>query len=62
MVVNFKKMETLLVNNDMSIKDLMEKSKISFSSITNIKEGKDVRIKTVSRIIKALNVSAEDIM
>lgn len=62
MLVNLKKLEIILVNKEMSFADLMTKTGISASCVGNLKKGGDMRIKTVSKIVKALDINVEDIV
>lgn len=62
MKVNTKKLEIVLINNDMNFKDLMQKTNLSSNSITKIRQGQPVSLRTVSRIIKTLNIKAQDII
>ncbi len=62
MVINIEKLEIILVNNDMNFKDLMKKTNLSSGSINKIKKGENVRLKTISKIVKALKIDAQEII
>ena len=62
MVVNIEKLEIILVNNDMNFKDLMKKTTLSSGSINKIKKGENVRLKTISKIVKALKIDVQEII
>lgn len=62
MLINTKKLEIALVNKEMNFVDLMKETGLSASSVSKLKKGEDVRLKTVSKLVKALNVKVEDII
>lgn len=62
MIVNVKKMEIQLVNKGMNFKDLMEKTKLSSGSISKVKNGKNVSLKTLSKIVQVLEIKVQDII
>ena len=62
MKVNIRKLEIILINNDMTFQDLAKKTELSPNSITKIKQGQEVNLRTLSKVIKALNIKAQDIV
>lgn len=62
MVINAKKLEIALIKKEMDFVDLMKKTNLSGTSVSRLRKGEDVRMKTVSRVVKALNIDVEDII
>ena len=62
MRINRKTLVCLMLEKDMNINQLAEKSGISRGTISSIKSGKSCTDSTVGKIAKALNVPVEQLI
>ena len=62
MIVSYKRLWKLLIDNDMKKKDLVKAAHISTYTINKLNRGDNVNTDTLVKICSALNCSIEDIM
>lgn len=62
MAVNYKKLQHLLIEKDMTNSDLMKKANISANIITKIKNGQYMALDKVESICKAMGCTPNDIL
>lgn len=62
MKIDVNKFNSILINNLISLDDLSKKANISTKTLTNIRNGKNIRLETAMKITKALGINAEDIL
>lgn len=61
-MVSYKKLFKLLIDKDMSKKDLAEKAGLSAYTVTKMNKGEIVKSDTLAKICKVLNCTFDDIM
>ena len=61
-MVSYKKLWKILIDKDMSKKDLAEKARISTFTLTKMGKGESVNSSTLIKICQALNCTFDDIM
>ena len=61
-MVSYKKLFKLLIDKDMSKKDLAEKTGLSAYTITKMNKGEIVKSDTLAKVCKVLNCTFDDIM
>ena len=61
-MVSYKKLFKLLIDKDMSKKDLAEKAGLSAYTITKMNKGEIVKSDTLAKICIVLNCTFDDIM
>ena len=61
-MVSYKRLWKLLIDRDMSKKDLAEKAGISTFTLTKMNKGQSVKSDTLVKICKALDCTFDDIM
>ena len=61
-MVSYKKLWKLLIDMDMSKKDLAEKAGMSTFTLTKMNKGDSVKSDTLVKICKALDCTFDDIM
>ncbi len=61
-MVSYKKLWKLLIDRDMSKKDLAEKAGLSTFTLTKMNKGDSVKSDTLVKICKALDCTFNDIM
>lgn len=61
-MVTYKKLWKLLIDMDMSKKDLAEKAGLSTFTLTKMNKGDSVKSDTLVKICKALDCTFDDIM
>ena len=62
MVVTYKKLLHLMIEQEISNSELMEKAKISANIIAKIKKGKYISLDKVESICRALECTPNDIL
>ncbi len=62
MKINNSKLELAMANACINTNELSQKSSINCSTLTRIKNGKQVQPATVGKIAQALNVPIEDLI
>ena len=62
MEISYKKLWKLLIDMDMSKKDLAEKAGLSTFTLTKMNKGDSVKSDTLVKICKALDCTFDDIM
>ena len=62
MAVSYKKLWKLLIDRDMSKKQLEIKARLSSSTIAKMNKSNSVTINTLERICKVLNCGIEDVV
>ena len=62
MAASYKKLFKLLIDKDMSKKDLAEKAGLSAYTITKMNKGEIVKSDTLAKICIVLNCTFDDIM
>lgn len=62
MQINYKKFFLLCADAGLSTVDVIRKAKCSTCVLASMKNGKDLRSKTVSKIAAALNVKPADLV
>lgn len=61
-MVSYKKLWKLLIDRDMSKRDLAEKAGLSTFTLTKMNKGDSVKSDTLVKICKALDCKFDDIM
>ena len=61
-MVSYKRLFKLLIDLDMSKKELAEKAGLSAYTITKMNKGEVVKADTLAKICKTLNCTFDDIM
>ncbi len=61
-MVSYKKLWKLLIDRDMSKKDLAEKAGLSTFTLTKMNKGDSVKSDTLVKICRALDCTFDDIM
>ena len=61
-MVNYDKLWKLLIDNNMSKKDLIKKAGISSSSLAKLVKGQNIQTDVLCKICAALNCNFSDIM
>ncbi len=61
-MVSYKKLWKLLIDKEMSKKELAEKAGLSTYTLTKMNKGDSVKSDTLVKICKALNCTFDDIM
>lgn len=51
----------LMAQKGIRIEDLSEKTQLSVNTISKVRQGKDIRVSTLSKIADALGVEARDL-
>ena len=62
MTVSYKKLWKLLIDKDMMKKDLQDKAKISWASVTKMSKNENVSMDVLMKVCQALNCGIEDIV
>lgn len=62
MVVSYKKLWKLLIDKDLKKKDLQEKAKISWASVTKMSKGETVSLEILMKVCEALDCGIEDVV
>ena len=62
MKVSYKKLWKMLIDKDMSKKDLQAKAHISWTSVTKMSKGEDVSMEVLKKVCKALECDIGDII
>lgn len=62
MEVSYKKLWKLLIDKDMKKKDLQEKAKISWASVTKMSKGENVSMDVLIKVCMALDCDISDVM
>ena len=62
MVMSYKKLWKLLIDRDLTNKDLKEMSGVSNASLTKMRKGGNVTTDVLLKICNALNCNTDDIM
>ena len=62
MVVSYKKLWKLLIDKDLKKKDLQEKARISWASVTKMSKGEPVSLEILMKVCEALNCGVEDVV
>ena len=62
MAVSYKKLWKLLIDRDLTKKDLMQMAGISNYTLARLNKGDNISTETVAKICKALNCGFDDIM
>ncbi len=62
MSFSYNKLWKLLIDHNMTKKDLMDKAKVNTTTMSNMSKGKSVSLETLGRICKALNCDIGDIV
>lgn len=61
-MISYKKLWKLLIDKEMSKKELAEKAGLSTYTVTKMNKGDSVKSDTLVKICKALNCTFDDIM
>ena len=62
MVMSYKKLWKILIDRDLTNKDLKEMSGVSNASLTKMRKGGNVTTDVLLKICNALNCNTDDIM
>lgn len=62
MVVSYKKLWKLLIDNDMMKKDLQKDAKISWATVTKMSKGEVVSTEVLMKVCKVLHCNVGDIV
>jgi len=61
MAVSYKKLFKLMIDKDMKRKDLIQKTGLSYATITKLEKGENVQVEVLERICKIFNCQLNDI-
>ncbi|HBV51654.1 MAG TPA: XRE family transcriptional regulator [Clostridiales bacterium] len=62
MRINRKKLAITMINADLSVSKLVERSELSRATVSAIKNGKSCQAATAMKLAKALNVELEELL
>lgn len=62
MEVSYKKLWKLFIDKDMKKKNLQAQAKISWTSVTKLSKGENVRMEVLMKVCKVLECNIGDIM